>query len=341
MVNMEKGLENNKSLQHEPDMFGFGNNTEGFHIASDHEFTYISFSLGCCIIVINIFTMWQLFRHRNCISVDGFWQQLVFLCFTDILSGVAIALPYFGYLFIAIHTDIYYAFCSIGFILFTLSITASVGHCFIISIIRYMIIKYIDTPITMLNRHGTFFMIIGNVFLCFVTFISSLMVVIIRFGFHFMEFCEKLNQPGQNEYKSNYMIGPIILLALFLLGTNILTFLCILKVRRGNRVQLNITSTSGSTSGSTSEAIRYATVTFIIIVTALDLTTVSTLIFLFVSIIKPVNISSEATELISRLITINSLCNPFIYSLRAKDFRSAVWKDIKAILPQRCTADTQ
>jgi hypothetical protein len=147
-----------------------------------------------------------------------------------------------------------------------------------------------------------------------------------------------VNILGQNEYKSKYLVGTVIMIVLFILGTNIFTVLCIMKAKGINRIQPTRTSSSAPTSAVN----LYATVTFVLIVFVLNVTTLPSLMFVFVSMIKSVKVSAEATEIISRLLTMNSLCNPFIYSLRSSQFRIAVWKDLKAIVRQiKCTSDTQ
>jgi hypothetical protein len=54
------------------------------------------------------------------------------------------------------------------------------------------------------------------------------------------------------------------------------------------------------------------------------------------------NVLAEATETISRYISLNSVFNSFIYCLRSTHFRSAVWKDDEEISSRlRCTWNTQ
>jgi hypothetical protein len=335
---MEISLENTTNLH----LF---NDKGAYKPEHDHAFTEISFGVGCCITAINIITFSLLLRHRKSVSEHGFWQQLLFLCFSDILSGIGLTIiPLFH--LIDVLENIYYSFCIIGIVLFPLSVTLSAGNCFIISIQRYLVIRSIDTPITSEHRRVTYFMILGNVLLGLITISSSVLVVFAHFGFKYKEFCNNVNKTGQNEYKSIYIAGTGIILAIFLLGTNIFTVLSIVKIRRQGELQLcRILSPGPSTTVTTALEImkrnRYATVTFIAIVFVMNITTVPSLMFGFVSMYNKLKIAAETTEIISRLMCINSFINPFIYSARTTDFRSAVWKDMKAIMSRiRCTSDT-
>jgi hypothetical protein len=213
------------------------NYTGAYEPEHGHDaFTDISFGVGCCITIINIITFCLLLRHRKCFSEHGFWQQLLFLCFSDIISGIAIAvIPLVHH--IDFHGDIFYLFCIIGIFLFPLSVTLSAGNCFIISIQRYIVIRSIDKPITSEHRRVTYLMIVGNIFLSFITFSVSVLVVFANFGFKYKEFCNEVNKAGQNEYKSTYIVGSVIILAIFLLGTNISTVLSIVKIRGQGELQ--------------------------------------------------------------------------------------------------------
>jgi hypothetical protein len=162
-----------------------------------------------------------------------------------------------------------------------------------ISILRYMIMKYIDNPDTMWYKHATFFMIIGNILICVVTVCSSVLVNTFYFGFQPVEFCEKVNNTGINEYISKYIIGGVIMLVLFLVGTNISTVLCIVKLNR--MIQPTIASSSEAN-------IYYATISFILIVSVLNLTTLPGMLFWLATVNMSLNVSAEATETISRFI---------------------------------------
>ena len=104
VAEMESDQENTTTHQNQSD---FWNDTaEGIKQPSDHAATNISLGVGSCITLINVTVMFFLLRHRKSIDGTGFWQQLVFLCFTDILTGLTVCLPPFGYLFFDIHPDI-------------------------------------------------------------------------------------------------------------------------------------------------------------------------------------------------------------------------------------------
>lgn len=330
MASVEIGRDNTSNLENMIDLW---NDTEKLDEdltpPSEHAFTSISFVIGCCITIVNVTTMYFLLRHRTCIDGTAFWQQLVVLCFTDILSGISISLPPFGYLFFDININIYYTFCSLGLLLFPLSITLSAGNCCLISIHRYLVIKYIDKPITRTTmfKRVRASLIIFNTFLILLTVGSSVLVYSARFGFQFVEFCDRVNLIGRNQYKSAYIAGTVVMLTIFLIVTDIFNILSIKRVKSVNSIQ-----PERRESTSVLNRDRQVTLTFIILVCVLNLTSIPSILFSFASINKKGNVPVEAAEFISRLIFMNSLFNPFIYSLRTKDFRSAVWNDVKCIL---------
>ena len=335
VAEMERGQENTTTHQNHSN---FWNDTaEGVKQPPDHASTNISLGLGTCITLINVTVLFFLLRHRKSIDETGFWQQLVFLCFTDILTGLAISLPPFGFLFFDIHADIYYSFCALGIFIFPLSFTLSLGNCFIISVYRYVILRYIDKPNTKLQKYSSPLMIVGNILLSLVTIGVSVLVVSVLFGFQYKEFCDNVNATGQNKYKSMYIMGSVIISTVFLTGTNVLTILSIVRVKNMNKIQ---PTTSSEHSLNIVKRIRTAAVTFIIIVIVLNLSIIPTLLFLIVSMSNKVNVSTDTTEIISRIVCLNSLLNPIIYSLRSTTFRIAVWKDIKAVLSRiRCSPE--
>ena len=307
----------------------FGNYTEGFDEEPRHAFSNISFGLGCFITIVNVTTMCFLFRHRMCIDGTGFWNQLVFLCSTDILSGIAVALPQLGYFFFNINTDIYYSFCVAGIYLYPLSLTLTAGNCCLISIYRYVILRNLDKRNTKWLKYATPLMILGNILISIATVSSSVLVVGVQFGFQLEEFCDNVNLSKQNEYKSEYIKGTMIMLAIFVLATNVLSILSL-----KNMLRTQPTTNVSEYSLNIIKRNRYVSATFIIIVVVMNLTTVPTLLFLVVSINMELNVSVKITEIFTRLITLNSLLNPFIYSLRTSEFRHAVWEDVRKVLPR-------
>jgi hypothetical protein len=133
----------------------------------EKAFGVISFRLGTVIIIINSFSLLCLIRYKRLVSSDGFWQQLLFLCLTDILSGIGTSIFYVASLLSYMHSSVYYSFCITGIVIFPISTTLSLGNCCSISVQRYIGIRKIAKQKITWSKRKTVCMISLNILLRF------------------------------------------------------------------------------------------------------------------------------------------------------------------------------
>lgn len=326
-----------------------GNQTKTFYDREMGEvFNTISFSLGVCITVTNLATLFCLTKYRTSVYGTHFWQQLLFLCLSDILNGIAISIFNFDFFFIRRESLLFNVVCSFGTMLVPTTVTLSVANCFMISVLRFLCIQSMSRVREKWGKKISFLFTLSNILIAVITLTISVVTVTIRYGFDLAEFCTHTNAGGQNTYKRLYFTGPFVLISLILLGTNIQTILGIVKLRRHetffrkslsrprelqetDNFRLQITKRNVS-------AIRIS----ILMVIVLNISTLPCLTYTFVSALSEVNLSPVVMEVVRRIMPLNSLFHPFLHFLRMTSFRKAVWKDIRTVLQKvRCFGHTE